>query len=157
MRSGNPSQCGFGLINQLPHDLSYGLDRCDPSCGLSRPDQRFSTSSPPKSFDNLGPKAWAAPARFIPFSAPFIQKRGAQGPPDGAVADAPRHRNDVVDDLRLHRVLGVGLDDRLLPIIVNGSFFGRKEAGAYVDPDRSQHEGRSNAPPIVDAAGGNTR
>jgi hypothetical protein len=51
----------------------------------------------------------------------------------------------------------VGLDDCLLPIIVNGGFFGCEEAGTYVDPDRSQHEGCGNAPSIIDAAGGNNR
>ena len=87
MGARNPSQRSFGLVDQLPHDVGYGQDLFDGSSGLSRPNQRFSTLSAAESFDKFRPKAFPVPAGLIPFTAPFIQKRSAQGSPDGAVSD----------------------------------------------------------------------
>ena len=67
-----PSQRGFGLVDQLPHNVGYGKDFFDSSSGLSRPNQRFSALSAPEPFDNFRPKACAVSARFIPFAAPFV-------------------------------------------------------------------------------------
>jgi hypothetical protein len=138
MRSGCSSQRSFGFFNQKPHDFSYTQDLSDSSGGLSRPNQRFSTPSPSDSLGNFSPKAFAVTARLITFAAPFIQERRSQRSPDRAVSDGARHRNNVVDDLCFHRVLGVGLDDCLLPIVVNWGLFGCQESCADVDPDRSQ-------------------
>ena len=77
--------------------------------------------------------------------------------PGGAVSDGAWHRNDVVDDLCFNRVLGVGLDDRLLPIVVNGGFFGCQSPCADVDPDRSQHESCGDAASIIDTSRGDNR
>jgi hypothetical protein len=133
MGARSPSQRSFGLVDQLPHDVGYGQDFFDSSRSLSCPNQRFSTRSAAEPFDNFRPKAFSVPARLIPFSAPFIQKCSAQGSPDGAVSDRTEPWNDVVENLGLHRVFGMRLDDRLLPIIVNRRFFGREETGPYVD------------------------
>jgi len=112
--SGAPRQRGCRLINQLSHDVSYCQDLSDSSGSLSRPNQGLSTLPALKPFDNFCPKTLAVPTRFIPFGAPFIQKQGAQGSADSAVSDSARHRNDVIDDLCLYRVLRVGLHDWII-------------------------------------------
>jgi hypothetical protein len=74
MRSGNSRQRSFGLINQLPHYFSNSQDLSDSASGLSRPNQRFSTLSPPKPFCNFRPKAFTIAASFISFGTPFVEK-----------------------------------------------------------------------------------
>jgi hypothetical protein len=92
------------------------------------------TPSPSDSLGNFSPKAFAVAARLVPFAASFIQERRAQSSPDGAVSDSAWHRNNVVDDLCFHRVLGVGLDDCLLPIVVNGAFLDAKNRVPMLTP-----------------------
>jgi hypothetical protein len=157
MWSGRSSQRSLGFVNQMLHDFSYAQNLSDSSDGLSRPNQRFSPPSLSDPLANFSPKAFADAARLVPFAAPFIQERRAQCSPDGAVSDSAWHRNDVVDDFCFHRVLGVGLDDCLLPIIVNGCFFGCQKSCADVDPYRSQHEGYGDTASIIDTACGDNR
>src|SRR5262249_39484656 len=71
--------------------------------------------------------------------APFVQEGCVQRAKDGVVADRAGQRADVVEDVGLHRILRLGGEDRLLPLLRDRSLLGGKEAGAEVDTSRAQH------------------
>ena len=75
MRSGRPGQCGFGLVNQLPHYLGDRLDFADTPCRLSCPYQCFAAQPSSHPLGHFSPQLRAIAARLIPLAALFIEKR----------------------------------------------------------------------------------
>src|SRR3974377_62173 len=65
--------------------------------------------------DYLAAQTIALAARLVTFAAPFNQEFGRQRAQHGVESGRARQWRDVVEHIGLHRVLRLGVDDRLLP------------------------------------------
>src|SRR6266446_7349885 len=143
----------FGLGNQSAQYLAHRQDFIDASGGLARPEHTLVLTARLGRRDDLTPQAIALATRFLALAAPLIQESGRERARDRVETRSAWQRADVVQNINLYRVLGLGCRNRLLPLLRGGSLRRGNEPRAEIDPDRAEHQRRRNAASVEDAAG----
>src|SRR5208282_826518 len=147
----------FGLGNEAADNLAYRQDFIDPSGGLARPEHTLVRTARLGRRNNLTPQAIAIATRLLALAAPLIQKSCRKRAPDRVETLCAGERADIVEDINLDRVLGLGSGYRPLPLLRGGSFRGGNEPRAEIDSDRAEHQRRRDAAPVEYAAGRDDR
>jgi hypothetical protein len=111
----------FGLRNESAHNLAYRQDFIDASGGLARPEHTLVLTARLSRRDDLTPQAIALATRLLALAAPLIQESCRERARDRVETLCARQRADVVENIDLYRVLGLGCGYRLLPLLRGGS------------------------------------
>src|SRR5260370_38286480 len=133
----------------MPHRVNL----IDASGGRARREQTLMLTACLGRRNDLTPQAIAIATRLLALAAPLIQKSRRKRAPDRVETDCARERADIVENINLYRLLGLGCGYRPLPLLRGGRFRRGNEARAEIDPHRAEHQRRRNAAPVENAAG----